>query len=471
MSIARVVCLCALSLIGSSSSAFAQTGRKPPPAEDQLKAATALIADIYKKDLAAAKTAPQKRVLAKKMLDDAANTRDDAAAKYALCVAARKLAQDSGDVEVAFQAISVLEKEFDIDASNERKTLLAELAADVKDPAIAYDLLVYIHQSQMASLAADRPEAAAELNSALTKCGARLADADLRKQIEVRSAEIAEIVAAWKQHQATAEKLKTAPDDPAANLNAGRYQLLKGEWSKAIPLLALSGDAALQNLGESELQGGSQAQEAAALAEAWWKLAADRKGWEKSQLQSRAIHHIKARWTAFAPLVKTKFAGYLDQFARDNEQSIARWNAFYWTNATPYPWHVTLDGRRGEASLTTVQNFSGPLDIQVLARTDANNIRVAAYGKAEVIWNWERNRDELRVHRPDGSIAAKGGTALTIDRFHALRFAVKSDTIAASTNRTVVFTERGKYDLPSAPVRVYSPDSTVDVRSVGIKTP
>jgi hypothetical protein len=46
------------------------------------------------------------------------------------------------------------------------------------------------------------------------------------------------------------------------------------------------------------------------------------------------------------------------------------------------------------------------------------------------------------------------------NRFHALRFAVKSDTIAVSTNRTVVFTERGKYDLPAAPLRVYSPDST-----------
>ena len=59
-----------------------------------------------------------------------------------------------------------------------------------------------------------------------------------------------------------------------------------------------------------------------------------------------------------------------------------------------------------EQSLPSRKHYSGAVEIDVVARTDARNIRLRGPRGSAVIFNWEQKPGELRVHRPDGTDAA-----------------------------------------------------------------
>lgn len=463
----------ALALTLASSHLWGQTEikRLPVPAESALAEATKLVAEVYRKDYADAKTPAQKQALAKKLLADGEGTTDDPTARYALIELARKIAGNLADVDLAFKAIDAQARKFEIDVLAAKLQVVSDLASSVKDPGRCYDLLCVIHDLMDEALVAQSSEQVRELQSLLMKVGARIADPVLRKQIEGRNAEVDEILAQVPKYKAAQAVLASQPADAAANHDAGTYWLLLGKWDKALPFLALSSEAAMQKLAELELQGGSPANEAQALVEGWWELAKSAQGWRKAQYQSRALQHIKARWTAYSPLTRTKFARYIQEFLEENKHSIIRWQAYRLEYATPAPWHVRLNAPRGQSlqgSISPISDHEGMLDITLVARTDSTNIRVDAYGKAMVIFNWEVRPDELRVHRPDGSMAGHKFTPLQVGRFYTLRWIYEPTAMRVLVNGAIVCRERWQDQLPPNRVRVYTMESTVDVRSLSI---
>jgi hypothetical protein len=68
-------------------------------------------------------------------------------------------------------------------------------------------------------------------------------------------------------------KLKTSPDDPAANLFVGSYYCFtRAEWEKGLPLLAKGSDAALKKLAAEDLSDSQKDASAARLGDDWWKV-------------------------------------------------------------------------------------------------------------------------------------------------------------------------------------------------------
>src|SRR5262249_52501766 len=85
--------------------------------------------------------------------------------------------------------------------------------------------------------------------------------------------------------------LRRNPDDPAANLAAGRFRLLVlGSWGEGLELLARSGDPAWKALAREELAEPDTAARQAALRDAWWAGAVAEVGNGRLPLLRRAHH-------------------------------------------------------------------------------------------------------------------------------------------------------------------------------------
>ena len=94
---------------------------------------------------------------------------------------------------------------------------------------------------------------------------------------------------AFQEYQAAWALMQDDPAEPAANLAAGRYLcLVKGDWKRGVPMLALGSDAALKAVALMELRGADSAEQQAAIGNAWWDVAETRQGEERNLLQLRA---------------------------------------------------------------------------------------------------------------------------------------------------------------------------------------
>src|SRR5207302_3832368 len=88
---------------------------------------------------------------------------------------------------------------------------------------------------------------------------------------------------------AASKKLAQKPDDPEANLAAGKFALLRGEFEKAFALLAKGSDPVLSSLAKQEISPAPQVAEQMKLAEAWFDRAEKEPSpYFKARMQERA---------------------------------------------------------------------------------------------------------------------------------------------------------------------------------------
>jgi serine/threonine protein kinase len=124
--------------------------------------------------------------------------------------------------------------------------------------------------------------------------------------------------------------------------------------------------------------------------------------------------------------------------------------------------------------ISTKENYSGPIEITAVARTEHNNIRVHAFNGACVIFNWEVNRGQLRVHRPDGNEHRNSGSLATAkvqpldpNKWHTLRCRITGQGMRVQVDGKSVFSENKKNNLSAnRPIVITSHDSRIDVKSL-----
>ncbi len=130
-----------------------------------------------------------------------------------------------------------------------------------------------------------------------------------------------------------------------------------------------------------------------------------------------------------------------------------------------------------QSSVSTKEEFSGPLEITVEAYTEKNNIRLHAFNGASVIFNWEVNPQELRVTRPDGNEKWESGTLATAKVpalepyvWYTLRWGITEDGMDIFVDGKPVFSDRKKYDLSAKrPVVVSSGSEVIEIKSFQVK--
>jgi len=120
----HVTFLCFLSALIVASVLLGEPAppKPPPPDAAAQKTALNLVDEIYKDDIAKAVTSAQHAELARKMLQTGIDTNDnDPAGKYVLLTKAKDLAAQANDLATALAAIDEMDKDYQIDASNENR--------------------------------------------------------------------------------------------------------------------------------------------------------------------------------------------------------------------------------------------------------------------------------------------------------------------------------------------------------------
>ncbi|MCY3020085.1 MAG: hypothetical protein NTW87_13795 [Planctomycetota bacterium] len=237
---------CCAMILALSAAVVAGEDTVPPPPASLQKDAEKLIKEVSKEDYA--KTKPEdKAALAKKLLKQAEETKDDLAAKYVLWREAGTLAAQGGDMSTALAAVDKMAAEFTVDAVALKKAALTTVGLVTRD--------------------AEQSRAIGGMRTLLDK-----------------------------------------PDDPAANLLVGKHWCFsKGDWSTGLPSLAKCSVPALKAAAEAELAKPGEAQAQVAAAEGWWDAAENEtEKPAKAAMQARAKYWYQKALPSLTGLARVK---------------------------------------------------------------------------------------------------------------------------------------------------------------------
>ena len=282
--------------------------KRSVPSVDDLKAAEKLIKDLFKADYA--KTdAPSRLALIAKLLQQADENKNDAASFYDLLHEARDLAVLVGDctkaAEVQNQLRDAFKQDFAAILLDLRKL---EPSAKTADPASALATLFSLSAED--ALGVENYDQAVQFNSRADELLPIIKDAALKSRLK---AEIQRVQALKRESIAAlaAQKtLGTKPDDAEANLIAGKFALLLGNFEKSLAMLAKSKDAVLSDLAKRELTSPQDATEQTLLADGWFDRAAKEQNANlKTRMQERAALWYTSALPGVAGLAKLKVEG------------------------------------------------------------------------------------------------------------------------------------------------------------------
>jgi hypothetical protein len=135
----------------------------------------------------------------------------------------------------------------------------------------------------------DNYESAECLGQVASAAVRRVRNASLANQVATLNREVQRTKAAYEAAEKALAVLETAPANATANLTAGKfYCLVKGDWQKGIPMLALGSDSKLADLARKELAQPASADGQVAMGDGWWDAAQAQQDADREAMQLRA---------------------------------------------------------------------------------------------------------------------------------------------------------------------------------------
>lgn len=123
---------------------------------------------------------------------------------------------------------------------------------------------------------------------------------------------------------------------------------------------------------------------------------------------------------------------------------------------------------RADDVLQTPAHFRPPVEITIVAKTAATNLRIG-YAADQVIFNWEVNGHELRVDGgPANGQHQPGKGAIPANKDVTIRWVVTPKSQTIFVNGDLRFRHVGDYSQIDRPVSVFTHQSTVTVESVRV---
>lgn len=251
-----------------------------------------VIRELFKDEIEAARTADQKLALAEALLEQAAETDDDATARYALYQLSGSFALAAGDARVSLAVIEALDQEYDVDAWNMRNSVLPKIFETAKGK----DFKAKIKQLAVAAsglaedaVAEDEYETALQMSAVALEAARKARDVKAMKAAASRQGEIELIAEEFTTAKGALDELQKNPTDANASLIAGRFFCFsKGDWDRGLPLLAKGADAELQTLAKADIAAPSAPAEHVSLGDKWWDLAKQEHAQHQDQINLRA---------------------------------------------------------------------------------------------------------------------------------------------------------------------------------------
>ena len=269
--------------------AAAAPERQPVPDASAAAKADAVVKEVFKDDLTVAKTPETKLALAEKLLQQAEQSADDAAGRYAMLCRARDLAIEIPDPVLAEKAVRALAESFVIDLVEELAAALEKMAAKFQATAANKTIAEAALAQADEAAASEQWSAAKRMTDTALTAARKAKNPALLKQAVDQGKSIATDKQQWEAAETARTALDKNPEDPAANLALGRYLCFtKGDWAGGSGHLALSSDAMFKELGTKSMAAPSESAAQVALGDAWWDAAEKAKGQDKADLREGA---------------------------------------------------------------------------------------------------------------------------------------------------------------------------------------
>lgn len=220
----------------------------------------------------------------------------------AACEACTRFAEDAAAEGAADDALDVLQAARKAFAESARRAQSAYIAARAA-AARMRDATEKAERAKTAAQAESQLDAAKEAQSAVAQCVKNIQQTMRQRQAV----------------QAAQEKLKVAPDDPAACLTIGRWRCFhEGAWDDGLKFLAKGSDPTLKALAADELASKpSTADRRVARGDAWWDAAEKAAGDDKPALRRRAEHWYSETLPDLTGLARAKVEKRLKLLAKD----------------------------------------------------------------------------------------------------------------------------------------------------------
>jgi hypothetical protein len=278
----------ALALAGGLQDPAAQ--RLPVPDPARIKEAEKLVREVLKDDYAK-KGLEERRTLARKLLQQAKDSKDDMTVAYVLLRDAQAVAAEVCDVATGLAASRETAKGFAVDPLSLDATFLAEAAKTAKAPASYKELAeanLKVSASAMEKEDFDLAERTAKEASATARKAKEIA---LVGQADAAVKGVGSSKLQAEAVKGARETLAKNPADPTANFEVGAYAcFVRERWDEGLPGLAKGSDPALAGLARADLNGPSEGAGQIAVADGWWEHAEQAKAEWKGPLRRRAAH-------------------------------------------------------------------------------------------------------------------------------------------------------------------------------------
>ena len=266
------------------------------------------IRELFKDRYLGAKDREQKREFAQLLLRQAAETRDNPAARFMLYSEARDMAAAAGDGKLLVAIITATGRDYRVDLKTMATETLLKAAKKPRDPAGNQSLARLALEMAKSDIQKEEYDRAKLLIEASREMARKARDVPTMKQTATVLKDLEEL----KQLQASfgeAEKvLAQKPDDLASNQVTARYYcLVKDDWSRGLPLLLNGADEVLHGAVEAETAHapGSPA-EMAALGDRWLEAARGAEEPNRYLARTRAIYWYQRALPKLAGLTRSK---------------------------------------------------------------------------------------------------------------------------------------------------------------------
>ncbi|MDY0171175.1 MAG: terpene cyclase/mutase family protein, partial [Thermoguttaceae bacterium] len=289
--------------------------RRPVPSDESQRQVLELVREVYGDAWKEARTSEQRKALAEDF-KKAGESEAEPEAYFVLLRLTRDIAAQAGEAGLAFEAIDLLAARFDVDAYRFKGAALSQAAKSATSPAqltaVAQRSLELVDQA----IEADDFTGAKYLAGLALDAARKANEHELVKQAGVRHRGVEAIAKAYADIQNALKVLDANPDDPNANVVVGRYYcLLRGDWERGLPMLALGSDRKLRTLAIKELEKPGTSDEQVRLADDWWDLSSAFGDTPEQHLLGRAAHWYRLAQPTLAGLVKMKVDKRLEELA------------------------------------------------------------------------------------------------------------------------------------------------------------
>lgn len=196
-----------------------------------------------------------RRKLAKALLAEAEKADEGSPDRFVLLNGAMQAAEEGQNLRICFDSVTKLASGYDVDELDAKTEAATKTFASPPTPAFgSLENTDALDEISDQVLDEDAYDLARKVEAALQRASAGASDANSKSELKNEARRVSGFLEARQKLIPALEKLKTSPDDPAANLAVGSFNCFQlGRWGQGLPHLAKSNDARFKEVATAEL--------------------------------------------------------------------------------------------------------------------------------------------------------------------------------------------------------------------------